>query len=450
MSQANVTKAQDALTKAVTVWTNKSPPYEFKWKEVLPPGNTFSASDSNVTALVNAIVKSRSLYEYKTFKVTDTSTWEPNVTRTFKGMHATEDIMAGMVRAFVDGITTGMNSLKTASTTIWDVVKGLPKNVIDNLKTNMDLVKAKGAAFGTALKDYGTALKNHIMDIIEAVKTDIGAVKDYILAWVDGLVKAILADAVELQSYVINTFNSFTDWVKTNIATLVTSVKAEFTSIKNAIVKGYRTRQPRLARLLPIFGGTVEDMVAKVKAEAIAGYNKLKTEFEAGVAKVKADFEAAYKTLMDSYNKLVASLTATVDIVKKQGEILTDNIKKVTDIRAAYEKFVQDTGLRFSTIEEKMKSMGAGISLPTSSSSGEKKGLFASLFSGAKRKLKHGLGVTYPPAASPPVVQYPYAYPGAPRVYGTPMPWYDYPYTEVDMPAIDFEKEPASSVAGFV
>ena len=435
--QDEVTKATDALTKAVTIWTNKSPAYEFKWTEVLPPGKSYSASDKNVmTALMNAIAKSRDLYQYKGFNPLKTDTWEPNLTRSFKGVNAAEDIMSGMVKAFIDGITAGMSSLKDASGAIWNVVKGLPKNVIDNLKTNMDLIKAKGTTFGTNLKAYGDALKDHVMNIIEAVKTDIGEVKDFILAWVKGLTSAIMADAADLQTYVINLFNSFSAWVKTNITTLVSNVKAEIGKVVNSAVTEAK-------KIVADIQTTVTNMVEKVKGEMTATYNELKTTFTTAVNKVKADFQVAYDKLMASYNQLVSSLTQTVDIVKKQGEILTDQIKKVVDVQAtteriqkAYTDFVQTTGTRFSVIEEKMKSMGASIpAIPTGSSGGEKKGLFASLFSGPVP--------VYPPAGSPPAVQYPYAYPGAPRTYGTPVPWYDYEYTEVDMPAIDFEKNPA-------
>jgi len=433
--QDRVKKAQDAITAAVTVWTNKSPPYQYQWKEVLSPGQTYTVTDKNVvTALVNAIAKSRSLYKYKTFSITDTGTWEPNITRMFKGLNANEDIMGGMVKNFVDGITSGMGSFKDATSTIWDVIKGLPKSVIDNLKTNMDLVKAKGAAFGTNLKDYGLALKNHVMDIIEAVKMDIGEVKDFILSWVKGLTQAIMADATELQSYVINLFNSFSAWVKTNITTLVGNIKTE-------IGKVVASAAAEARKIVADVEATVKGMVENVKTEMLATYNKLKTEFTTTVNQVKATFQA-------NYDKLMGSLTQTVEIVKKQGEILTENIKKVANVQAAYEKFVQDTGQRFQGIEERL----AAATGKAVASSEEKKGLFASLFSGIRKKVKHrhGIGQTYPPAGSPPVVQYPYAYPGAPRVFGTQVPWYDNPYTEVDMPAIDFEREPApQAVSGY-
>ena len=424
-----VKKAQDSMESVVTVWTNKTPPYEITWQENYHPGSTYTVKDPSVVNVVwNSIVKAQGLYKYKDFKVTDTGTWEPNLTRMYKGIGATGDIMTGMVKNFVAGLTASIKGLKDGATGIWDVVQGLPDEILANIKDNMAAIQKKGADFTNSMRAYGADIKTYLMNVIDAAKTDIGEVKDFVLSWVKGLTTAIMADAADLQTYVVNLFNSFSDWVKTNITSLVGKVKTEIASVVDKA-------KAEAQKIVADVENTVKNMVETVKNDMTQAYNQLKTQFTQTVDQVKADFTKGY-------NQLVSSLTGTIDIVKKQGEILTDQIKKVTDIQAAYEKFVDATGQRFSTIEEKMKSMGANIpsmpSAPSGGGSGEKKGLFASLFSGIGKAPAPA--PIYPPA---PTTQYPYAYPGAPTVYGTPTPWYDYEYTEVDMPATDFEKNPA-------
>jgi hypothetical protein len=381
--------ATDEITKVVTMWTNKSPEWEFKWTEQFGSSkNTYRGKSPNfVTAMYNANAELVRLY---TFKDGDPVN---NVLRAMNYSTAVRQLMSQYVEQLIGSLSTAFNQLVKSGKASYNVLSKLPKEVLDTMKENVNRVKENITATTTmlydSLKEYMTALGAFISQIMDAIKNDILNLSTWFKNVLLDIQQAVIKDAGELQQGVVGIFNDFITWIKTNMGNFSTQVSNE--------VKSMLTQATDAAtKIVAGVRKDATDLVNKTTADMKALYTELGTKFTAAVDKVKADFIAVTdkitKDFNDAYAKLVATLTGTIDVVKKQGEMLTAEIKKVTDLRAAYEKFVQETGQRFGNIEAKVGEVSAKAA--------EKKGLFASMFSGIKRHAHLG-AVRAPPRRAP-------------------------------------------------
>jgi hypothetical protein len=377
--------ATDEITKVVTMWTNKSPEWEFKWTEQFGSSkNTYRGKSPNfVTAMYNANAEIVRLY---TFKDGDPVN---NVLRAMNYSTAVRQLMTQYVEQLTGSLSTAFNQLVKSGKASYNVLSKLPKEVLDTMKENVNRVKENISATTTmlydSLKEYMDALGRFISQIMDAIKNDILNLSTWFKNVLLDIQQAIVKDAGELQQGVVGIFNDFIAWIKTNMGNFSTQVSNE---VKSMVTQA--TAEAK--KIVDSVRQDAVNLINKTTADMKNVYNELNTRFVKTVSDVKAEFTASYNKLVAQYTQLVATLTGTIDVVKKQGEMLTDQIKKVTDLRTAYEKFVAETGQRFSNIEVKVGEATAKAA--------EKKGLFASMFSGIKRHAHIG-AVWRPPVRAP-------------------------------------------------
>jgi hypothetical protein len=369
----DIQTASDEMKKSVTTFTNKSPPWKFSWKEPIGAKNTFAGEDADfVQAMIKTQNKMTSLYTFKD----GVSEYIENFKRLFNGSSAMSQLAGSYVAEIVTAMKASLNSFIKSGDATFKVVTAIPKKLMEFMETNAKILHETAKAAGDqALKDMGVFAKDlqtYIKDLVAAIEKDIIGLKDYLVANLTNIQVAVVLDAGELQQYIVGIFNDFKNWLVSNIKNFSGTVSTEVRRLVDegsAIIKQSVTDTRVAAERL------VTDLTAKMNASI----TKVQTDFKAAVDKITVDFNA-------SYTKLVASLTGTIEVVKKQGEMLTDQIKKVTDLKVAYEKFTEATGQRFSNIEAKIGT----VSAQATAAAGEKKGLFASLFSGAKRHIHLG------------------------------------------------------------
>jgi len=362
--------ATDEITKVVTMWTNKSPEWEFKWTEQFGGAkNTYRGKSPNfVTAMYNANAEIVRLY---TFKDNDPIN---NVLRAMNYSTAVRQLMSQYMEQLIGSLSTAFNQLVKSGKASYNVLSKLPKEVLDTMKENVNRVKDNITSTTTmlydSLKEYMTNLGNYIAQLMDAIKNDISNLAVWFKNVLLDIQQAVIKDAGELQQGVVGIFNDFIAWIKLNMDGFSTQVSNE---VKSMVTQA--TAEAK--KIVDSVRADAVNLINKTTADMKSAYNELSTKFNATVADVKAQFTASYDKLVAQYTQLVATLTGTIDVVKKQGEMMTEQIKKVTDLKAAYEKFVAEAGTRFTNIETKIGEVSAKAA--------EKKGLFASMFSDIKR-----------------------------------------------------------------
>ena len=367
---AEIQTATDEMTKALTTFTNKSPAWKFSWTEPIGAKNTFSGEDADfVNAMIKTQSKMKSLYTFK-----DGATeYVENFKRLFNGSSAMSQLAESYVSEIVKAMKQSLNSFIKSGEATFDIVTQIPKKLMEFMESNAKILYSTAKAAGdqalTDMRTYVGTLQTYIKNLVGAIEKDIIALKDYLVKNLTNIQAAIVKDATELQQYIVGVFNDFKNWLLTNVKNLADTTK---TAVKELVDEASKVVKQSVADARAAAEKLVNDLTTSMNNT----FTKVKTDFNNMVAKVQTDFNTRYEGL-------VKSLTGTIEVVKKQGEILTASIRKVTDIQAAYDKFVKETGQRFTNIEAKV---GAATKAAE-----EKKGTFASLFSGAKRHL-HGLG----------------------------------------------------------
>jgi ElaB/YqjD/DUF883 family membrane-anchored ribosome-binding protein len=362
---ADIKTATDEMTKAVTTFTNKSPPWKFSWTEPIGAKNTFSGEDADfVQAMIKTHNKLTSLYTFKE-GVTE---YVENFKRLFNGSSAMSQLAGSYVQEIVTAMKASLNSFIKSGKASFEVLTTIPKKLMafmeTNAKTLYDTAKAAGDQAMKDMRTYAGDLQTYIKSLVAAIEQDIIGLKNYLVANLTNIQAAIVADATALQQYLVGIFNDFKNWLLANIKSFTDTAKV---AVKQLVDEATKAVSDAVSAARAAAEKLVSDLTAKMNAT----FDKVKADFKATVDKVTKDFN-------DSYAKLVATLTGTIEVVKKQGELLTGQIKKVTDLKTAYEKFTKETGTRFTNIEAKMAEAA-------------KKGTFATMFSGVKRHL-HGLG----------------------------------------------------------